>query len=64
MYDLSDAFPSERLLPETSLDIVKNLRMSRVRLIEDIFEMKVCRPKAVAKVLCKYPATVWNHGQC
>lgn len=56
--DLCNAFTSESLFPESPLDVVEDLGMCRVRLIEGILEVEVRGPKAVAEVLCKYPATV------
>lgn len=56
--DLRNAFTSESLFSESPLDVVEDLSMCRVRLIEDILQVEVGGPKAVAEVLCKYPATV------
>lgn len=58
MDDLGNALPRKGLLSETPLDIVEDLGMKRVRLIQDVPQMEICRPEAIAKVLCKDPTTV------
>ena len=59
MDDLGNALPRKGLFSETSLDIVEDLRMKSVRLVQNVPQMEICRPEAIAKVLCKDPATVW-----
>ena len=58
MDDLGNALPRKGLFSETPLDIVKNLLMKGVRFVQDVPQMEICRPEAIAKVLCKDPTTV------
>lgn len=58
MDHLSDALASEGFLPEPPLDIVQDLGVGRVVLIQEILELKIGRPKAIAEVLCEDPATI------
>lgn len=58
MNNLRDTLPRERLLPEPPLDIIEDLRVRRVRLVEQVPEREVCGPEAVAEVLCEDPAAV------
>jgi hypothetical protein len=56
--DLSDTLTRKCLFSETSLDVVENLRVGGIRLVQDVLEMEVSRPKAVAEVLCEHPSAV------
>jgi hypothetical protein len=55
-----DALPGVGLLPEPPLDIVEDLRVRGVVLVEDVLELEVRRPQAVAEVLCEDPAAVYG----
>lgn len=56
--DLGNAFPRKGLLPEAPLDVVEDLRMEGVGLVQNVLQKEICRPKAVAKMLCKDPTTI------
>ena len=44
MDDLGDTLASEGLLTETPLDVIQDLRMGRILIIEDVFELKIRGP--------------------
>ena len=56
--NLSDALACEGFVAETTLDIVEDLCLDGISFIQQVFQLEVCRAKAVAKVLCKNPATI------
>lgn len=56
--DLGDALTRKGLFSETPLDIVEDLRMNGVGLVQAVLQMEICRPEAIAKMLCKYPTAV------
>ena len=56
--DFLDAFTRESLFSETTLDVVEDLSVRRVRFVECIFESKVSRTETVAEVLREDPAAV------
>jgi hypothetical protein len=58
MDDLCNALSSKGFLPEPPLDIVEDFGVRWVRLVKEIFERQVCRPKTITEVLCKDPATI------
>ena len=58
--NLSDTLASKGLLPEPPLDVVEDLSMRRVILVQDILELQISRPEAVAEMLGKNPTTVCN----
>ena len=49
---------SESFLAETLCDVVQNFGMSRVHLIEDVFESEIRGAKVVTGMLRKDPANV------
>ena len=58
MDNLSNALPRERLFSETPLDIVEDLCVKCVRLVQDVPQVEIRRPEAVAKVLRKDPTAI------
>ena len=58
MNDLGDTFTSESLLPESSLDIVKDLSVWGVVLIENVLQVEVRWTQTVTEVLSEDPSTV------
>ena len=53
-----DTLACESFLTETPFDVVQNFGMSRVRLVEDVFEGEIRGAEAVTEVLRKDPANV------
>lgn len=58
MNDLGDALARKGLFSETPLDIVEDLRVKGVRLVQNVPQKEICRPEAIAKMLCKDPTAV------
>ena len=54
----SDTLACESFLAETPFDVVQNFGMSRVRLIENVFEGEIRGAKTVTEVLREDPANV------
>jgi hypothetical protein len=46
------------LFTKTALDVVQNLRMSRVRLVKNVLQRKIRCAETVAEMLCKNPTTI------
>jgi hypothetical protein len=60
--DILDRVARERLVSESSLDVVEDLRVDRVGLVEDRLEGNVARSESVAEVLGKDPSDVGVGG--
>ena len=56
--DLRDTLPSERLLPEPTLDVVEDTRVRRVGLVKDAPKRQVRLTQPVTEVLCEDPTAV------
>ena len=53
-----NAFSSESLFPETSLDVVKDFGMHRIVLIENVLQLEIRRSQTITEVLCEYPSAI------
>jgi hypothetical protein len=58
MDNLCDALACEGLFPKPPLYIIQNLSMSRVVLVQHVFQLEVRRPKSIAEMLGEDPTTV------
>jgi len=60
MDNVRDALTREGLFTEAALDIHQNFLVRRVSLVENVLERKIRRAEAVAEMLSKDPATVYD----
>ena len=61
MDNLSDALASKCFFPESSFNVIQDFLMSRIVFVQDILELQVSRPKAVAEVLSENPAAICDY---
>ncbi len=60
MDNVHDALAREDLFTEAALDTHQNFPVRRVSLVENVLERKIRRSEAVAEILRKGPATVYD----
>ena len=56
--DFQDTLARESFLSEPDLNIVEDLRMSRVRFVQNVLESEVSRAQSVTEMLSENPSTV------